>query len=130
MRKYLLALLVLSGVAAAQRLRVPILHRDPEDAQRARLHEKLTRLRETRNSLAVPEGQSARDLDALTAAAQPKRPAPPAKPKRVTHQAAASASAWPPLPQAWTHGEQQPSLGEVARQNRARKRQASSSSAQ
>ena len=130
MRKYILALLVLSGVAAAQRLRVPILHRDPEDAQRAALHQKLTRLGETRKALGIPEGQSARDLDALTASAKPKRPAPPATHKRVTHPAAATANAWPPPPQAWTHGDQQPSLGEVARQNRARKRQASSSSEQ
>src|ERR1051326_8766756 len=68
MRKYILALLLLSGVAAAQSLRVPMLHHDPVDAQRAALHEKLTRLAETRSNLDVPVAQpdSSRELDALT----------------------------------------------------------------
>ena len=85
MRKYMLALLVLSGVAAAQKLRIPILHRDPVDAQRAALHEKLTRLDETRHSLNMPEARlaSSLELDALTAA-QLQRAASPVAPKRLT----------------------------------------------
>ena len=132
MRKYIVALLVLSGVAAAQRLRLPILHRDPVDTQRAALHEKLTRLAETRASLNLAETQpaSAPELDALTAAAQPKRPASPAAHQRVARPAATSASAWPPPPQTWTSGEREPSLGDFARQERARKRQARSQNEQ
>jgi hypothetical protein len=125
MRKYILVLLVLSGVAAAQRLRVPMLHRDPVDAQRAALHEKMTRLAETRSNAGMPEAQSASslELDALTASAQPKRPASPATKQRVTRAPATTASAWPPPPQAWTAADREPSLGDVARTNRVQKRQ-------
>ena len=132
MRKYILALLILSGVATTQRLRVPIFHRDPVDAQRAALHEKLTRLAETRSSLGLPEAQpaSSQELDALTAAAQPKRSAPPAAHQSVTRPVATTANAWPPPPQAWTSGDREPSLGEVARRERARKRQAHSKTEQ
>ena len=126
MRKYILALLLLSGVAAAQRLRVPMLHHDPVDAQRAALHEKLTRLAETRTNLDMPVAQpdSSRELDALTASAQPKRlAAPPAK-QRIVRPVAAKANAWPPPPQTWTASDREPSLGEVARKYRTQKRPA------
>ena len=77
MRKYMLALLAVSGVAAAQGFRVPILHHDPVDTEREALHEKLTRLAETRKSLGMPEAQpgSTQELDALTASARAKRAA-------------------------------------------------------
>ena len=132
MRKYIVALLFLASVAAAQRLKVPLLHRDPVDAQRAALHEKLTRLAETRSSLGMSAAQpdSSPELDALTASAQPKRSVSPAPKQRVTRAAATTANAWPPPPQTWTAGEREPSLGDVARKYRTQKRQARSKSQQ
>lgn len=131
MRKYMFALLVLSGVAAAQRLRVPLLHRDPADAERAALHEKLTRLAETRKSLGMPDAQSAssRELDALSASTQPRKS--PADHRALGGESAGqtqvkTANAWPPPPQTWTSADREPSLGDVARKERARKRQARS----
>ena len=132
MRKYILVLLVLSGVAAAQRLRVPILHRDPVDAQRAALHEKLTRLAEVRADpdMSAVQPDSSRELDALTASVQPKRSTSPAAKRPVVRPVATTANAWPPPPQAWTAADREPSLGEVARKERARKRQARAKSQQ
>lgn len=127
--KYILAFLALSGVAAAQGLRVPLLHRDPVDAQRTALHEKLTRLAETRQELGMPEAHTSGELDALTASAQPKPHVAKVASKRVNRPATA-AHAWPPPDATWTAGKQEPSLGEVARQYRAKKRQTTSSSKQ
>lgn len=150
MRKYIVAVLVLSGVAAAQRLRVPLLHRDPVDAQRAALHEKLTRLAETRKDLGLPEAQpdSSAELDALTTSARASNSrvvhaSPSVKsakrstqvksagvghPQRAGQTGAATQNAWPPPSQAWTAGTPEPPLGDVARKYRAQKRQAHSSS--
>lgn len=132
MRKYILVCLLLSGMVAAQRLKLPMLHRDRVDADRAALNDKLTRLAETRKSLDLPEVQpnSSAELDALTASAQPKRPVSAVARQRVSQRAAVTRDAWPPPSQAWSAGEQEPSLGEVARKYRAQKRRAHSRSQQ
>ncbi len=124
MRKCVLALVFLSSLAPAQK--IPLLHRDHVDAERAHLHEKLTRLAETRQSLGMPAVQSgsAPELDALTARAE-KKPARTALPRRAKTKAAVAENAWPPPPQVVAHDNQEPSLGEVARQTRAQKRQPS-----
>lgn len=127
MRKYILAAWILSGVAAAQGFRVPLLQRDPADAERAALHEKLTRLADTRKELGLAEAQPARELDQLTAAAKPKRVVAKGAPQRATRTVAA-AHAWPPPDATWTSGNPEPSLGDVARKYRAQKRHARSSS--
>lgn len=127
MRKCIVALLFLSSVASAQKL--PRFRRDPIDSQRAALREKLTRLAETRKSLGMPEEQpsSATELEALTVRTQQKRPA--AAPQRQAKpKAAAAEHAWPPAPQVVAHGDQEPSLGDVARQYRAQKKKAQSKS--
>lgn len=151
MRKYIVALLVLSGAAAAQRLKVPLIHRDHTDAERAALHEKLTRLAETRKSMGMPEVEpgSSTELDALTASAKASQPRPehnrtgksvkrPAQAttaragqsQRIGQPSAATRNAWPPPSQAWTAGEPEPSLGDVARKYRAQKKRAPSSDQQ
>ncbi len=125
MRKCILALLFLSSVGAAQKL--PLFRRDPVDAERAALHEKLTRLAQTRKSLGMPEVQpaSAAELEALTARTQPKQSGKPVPQRHAKPKAVAAETAWPPAPQVVAHDDQEPSLGEVARKYRAQKRQTS-----
>lgn len=126
MRRYILGWLLLSGMVAAQRLKFPILHRDHMDAERAALSERLTRLAETRKSLGLPAAQpsSSAELDALTAAAQPKRSVSRVARQRVKRPAAITRNTWPPPCQTWSAGDPDPSLGEVARKYRAQKQRA------
>ena len=130
MRKSIVALLILSSAAAAQRF--PRLHRNRVDAERAALHEKMTRLAETRKSLGMPEVQPApkellafNDVQKVHAApAARQRAIPKAERSRTSVPGAAQANA--PnngVPQE-VNGNQEVSLGEVARQYRAKKRAA------
>lgn len=60
------------------------------DAQRTALHEKLTRLAETRQELDMPEAHTSGELDALTASAQPKPHVAKVASKRVNRPATAA----------------------------------------
>ena len=124
MRKCVVALLFLTGLAAGQK--IPLLHRDHVDTERAALHEKLTRLSETRKSMGMAEGQpsSAAELDVLTDRTKQKKSGTVAPKQRAKAKAAIAENAWPPAPQVVTRDDQEPSLGEVARKYRAQKRQA------
>src|SRR5690348_2517027 len=121
MRKFVLALLLLSSLTWAQRF--PFFGHDHE---RAALHEKLTRLAETRKTLGLPEEQSAsaKELDSLTARTELKRNRPPVPQQRGKAKTTVGENTWPPPPQVFAHGDQEPSLGEVARKYRAQKRPA------
>jgi hypothetical protein len=161
MKKCILVILVLSGIAVAQLFRG-----DPVDAERARLREKLTRLAEARKDLAVPQPQPALPIvpaidqpaskDLLPVAEGKKMPAQPVAQQRAAQVVAVEKSPTPapqptvagpgkPAPAATAatdeaisspatdefqgvNGKQEVSLGEIARQNRARKRQQPSSS--
>ncbi len=151
MRKCILIILVLSGVAATQ-----VFRRDPVDAERAALRKKMTRLAKARKNFDKPASK-----DLLPVAEAKKVPAEPVAQQRAGVQDVAVEKSPPPAPQpavagprnpapavaaatdvAPAHkviyspttdmqrvnGKQEVSLGEIARQYRARKRQQLSSS--
>lgn len=142
MRKRFLALLILPGLAAAQK--IPLLHRDPLDTQRTQLREKLTRLAETRKSLDMPELQpaSAAELDTLTTRTEQRRSGgsvaqrrtkaktvaaahAPATGKPIQRNAGATEVA-PGTEFVHSPASDEVSLGQAARQYRAQKQQAHS----